>query len=218
MLRAASRRHWRPAGEPFRTRCRSASVRRPGRRFDGTRRVGISGTIEVQSACFSMADMGERLVDADGYRPNVGIVVANGRAEVLWARRVGGRDAWQFPQGGILDSETPEEALYRELYEEVGLEPDAVKLVARTRGWLRYRLPERLRRRDSSPSFVGQKQKWFLLRMLGDDGDVRVSHTGKPEFDAWRWVSYWYPVGQVVAFKQQVYRRALKELAPHLTV
>lgn len=165
-----------------------------------------------------MADMGERLVDADGYRPNVGIVVANGRAEVLWARRVGGRDAWQFPQGGILDSETPEEALYRELYEEVGLEPDAVKLVARTRGWLRYRLPERLRRRDSSPSFVGQKQKWFLLRMLGDDGDVRVSHTGKPEFDAWRWVSYWYPVGQVVAFKQQVYRRALKELAPHLTV
>ena len=162
--------------------------------------------------------MGERLVDADGYRPNVGIVVANDRAEVLWARRVGGRDAWQFPQGGILDSETPEEALYRELYEEVGLEPDAVKLVARTRGWLRYRLPERLRRRDSSPSFVGQKQKWFLLRMLGDDGDVRVSRTGKPEFDAWRWVSYWYPVGQVVAFKQQVYRRALKELAPHLAV
>ena len=63
-----------------------------------------------------------------------------------------------------------------------------------------------------------RKQKWFLLRMLGDDSDVRVSHTGKPEFDAWRWVSYWYPVGQVVAFKQQVYRRALKELAPHLSV
>ena len=160
--------------------------------------------------------MGGRLVDADGYRPNVGIVVANDRAQVLWARRVGGRDAWQFPQGGIQASESPEEALYRELYEEVGLTPDAVQLVARTRGWLKYRLPERLRRRDSSPSFVGQKQKWFLLRMLGDDSDVRVSRTDKPEFDDWRWVSYWYPVGQVVAFKQQVYRRALKELAPHL--
>ena len=162
--------------------------------------------------------MGDRLVDADGFRPNVGIVVANDRAQVLWARRVGGYDAWQFPQGGILSSETPEEALYRELYEEVGLEADAVRLVARTRGWLRYRLPERLRRRDSSSSFIGQKQKWFLLRLLGDDRDVRVSVSEKPEFDAWRWVSYWYPVGQVVAFKQQVYRRALKELAPHLAL
>ena len=158
------------------------------------------------------------MVDADGFRPNVGIVVANDRAEVLWARRVGGHDAWQFPQGGILPSESPEEALYRELYEEVGLEPDAVRVVARTRGWLRYRLPEGLRRRDSSPSFVGQKQKWFLLRMLGDDGDVRVGRSDKPEFDDWRWVSYWYPVGRVVAFKQQVYRSALKELAPHLAV
>ncbi len=160
--------------------------------------------------------MGERLVDADGYRPNVGIVVANDRAQVLWARRVGGHDAWQFPQGGIQPSESPEEALYRELYEEVGLEPDAVQLVARTQGWLKYRLPERLRRRDSSPSFIGQKQKWFLLHMLGDDRDVRVSRTRKPEFDDWRWVSYWYPVGRVVDFKQQVYRRALKELAPHM--
>ena len=162
--------------------------------------------------------MGDRLVDADGFRPNVGIVVANDRAQVLWARRVGGRDAWQFPQGGIGPSETLEEALYRELYEEVGLERDAVELVARTRGWLKYRLPEGLRRRDSSPSFIGQKQKWFLLRMVGDDREVRVSVSHRPEFDAWRWVSYWYPVGRVVAFKQQVYRRALTELAPHLAV
>ena len=160
--------------------------------------------------------MGVRLVDADGFRPNVGIVVANDRAQVLWARRVGGRDAWQFPQGGIRPAETPEEALYRELHEEVGLEPESVEIVARTAGWLKYRLPEGLRRRDSSPSFIGQKQKWFLLRMLGEDTDVRVSLADKPEFDAWRWVSYWYPLGRVVAFKQQVYRQALKELAPHL--
>ena len=174
--------------------------------------------IEVQSVSFLPVDTGDRVVDADGFRPNVGIVVANDRAQVLWARRVGGRDAWQFPQGGIGALETPEDALYRELYEEVGLERHAVKLIARTRGWLRYRLPEHLRRRDSSSAFIGQKQKWFLLRMLGGDGEVHVSTSEKPEFDAWRWVSYWYPVGQVVAFKQHVYRRALRELAPFLAV
>ena len=156
------------------------------------------------------------MLDADGFRPNVGIVVTNDRTQVLWARRVGGRDAWQFPQGGIRAVETPEEAVFRELYEEVGLQPHAVKLVARTQGWLRYRLPEYLRRQDSSTGFVGQKQKWFLLRLLGDDREVRVTVSAKPEFDTWRWVSYWYPVGQVVNFKRNVYRQALKELAPHL--
>ena len=160
--------------------------------------------------------MGDQVVDADGFRPNVGIVVTNDRTQVLWARRVGGRDAWQFPQGGIQACETPEEALYRELYEEIGLEREAVEVLARTRGWLRYRLPEHLRRWDSSPSFIGQKQKWFLLRMLRDDREVQVSVSEQPEFDAWRWVSYWYPVGQVVEFKQKVYRRALSELAEYL--
>ncbi|MCZ6887732.1 MAG: RNA pyrophosphohydrolase [Gammaproteobacteria bacterium] len=158
------------------------------------------------------------MIDADGFRPNVGIVLANDRGQVLWARRVGGRDAWQFPQGGIMTSESPHDALYRELYEEVGLTRERVEILSCTKGWLRYRLPHRLRRFNSSPDFKGQKQKWFLLRMLGADGDVCVQASDKPEFDDWRWVSYWYPVGKVVAFKRDVYRRALKELAPSLTV
>jgi putative (di)nucleoside polyphosphate hydrolase len=158
------------------------------------------------------------VVDADGYRPNVGIVVANDRGQVLWARRVGGHDAWQFPQGGINPDETPEEALYRELHEEVGLEQHCVQIVACTTGWLHYRLPRRLRRYDSAPEFKGQKQKWFLLKMLASDECVCVTHSPKPEFDHWRWVSYWYPVSQVVEFKREVYRRALKELAPRLIV
>lgn len=156
------------------------------------------------------------MVDADGFRPNVGIILANPQGQVLWARRVGGFDAWQFPQGGINSGESAEEALYRELYEEVGLASDSVAILAQTRGWLRYHLPRRMRRNNSSPGFKGQKQKWFLLRMLAEDAQVQMDHTDKPEFDHWRWVSYWYPVGQVIDFKREVYRRALKELAPSL--
>ena len=112
------------------------------------------------------------MVDADGFRPNVGIILANPHGQVLWARRVGGQDAWQFPQGGINVDETPEEALFRELHEEVGLLPESVRVLATTRGWLHYRLPKRLRRNNSSPGFKGQKQKWFLLELVGDEGAI----------------------------------------------
>lgn len=153
------------------------------------------------------------MIDKEGYRPNVGIVLANDRGQVLWARRVGGRDAWQFPQGGINRGESPEQALYRELEEEVGLAPESVEILAVTRGWLRYRLPRRFIRKGQKPLCIGQKQKWFLLRMLDDDGAVRLDMNDKPEFDHWQWVSYWYPLNQVISFKREVYRRAMKELA-----
>jgi putative (di)nucleoside polyphosphate hydrolase len=120
------------------------------------------------------------VVDADGFRPNVGIVLSNDLGQVLWARRVGGQDAWQFPQGGINEDETLEQALYRELHEEVGLSPDSVQILARTRGWLRYRLPKRLRRYNSSPGFQGQKQKWFLLRMLATTSWCRWTAPASP--------------------------------------
>ena len=158
------------------------------------------------------------VVDADGFRPNVGIVLSNDLGQVLWARRVGGQDAWQFPQGGINENETVEEALFRELHEEVGLDAASVQILAQTRNWLHYRLPKRLRRYNSTPGFKGQKQKWFLLQLLADETQVSFDCSRKPEFDHWRWVSYWYPVCQVVDFKREVYRRALKELAPHLPV
>lgn len=153
------------------------------------------------------------MIDAQGYRPNVGIVIANDEGRLLWARRVGGHDSWQFPQGGINDGEGAEEALYRELEEEVGLQPDAVELVASTRGWLRYRLPKRYQRKGQKPLCIGQKQKWFLLKMAAPDAAVELNTNPKPEFDSWQWVSYWYPLDQVVYFKREVYRRALKELS-----
>lgn len=153
------------------------------------------------------------MIDKDGFRPNVGIVLANDQGQVLWARRVGGRDAWQFPQGGINRGESPEQALYRELEEEVGLSPESVEVLGVTRGWLRYRLPKRFVRKGQKPLCIGQKQKWFLLRMLDEDNAVRLDLNDKPEFDHWQWVSYWYPLNQVISFKREVYRRAMKELA-----
>jgi putative (di)nucleoside polyphosphate hydrolase len=153
------------------------------------------------------------VIDSDGFRPNVGIMLANGRGQLLWARRIGGQDAWQFPQGGISKGESPEQALYRELQEEVGLLPEAVEMLASTKGWLRYRLPKRFIREGQKPLCIGQKQKWFLLRMLEDDAAVQLDGNKKPEFDHWQWVSYWYPLNQVVPFKREVYRKALKELA-----
>ena len=156
----------------------------------------------------------ERVIDSDGFRPNVGIMLANQAGQLLWARRVGGQNAWQFPQGGIQKNEDPEQALFRELNEEVGLQPGDVRILACTRGWLRYRLPRKLLRHGSNPVCIGQKQKWFLLELTAEDSAISLENDGPAEFDYWRWVSYWYPLDKVVAFKRDVYRRAMKELAP----
>lgn len=155
------------------------------------------------------------MIDEQGYRPNVGIILCNDRGQVLWARRIG-QNAWQFPQGGIKEGETPEKALFRELEEEVGLRADQVTVLASTRGWLHYRLPRRMVRYGSSPVCIGQKQKWFLLQLLADDSCINVQANSKPEFDGWSWVNYWYPLGGVVSFKRDVYRRAMTELAPRI--
>lgn len=152
------------------------------------------------------------MVDREGFRPNVGIVIANGQGQLLWAKRIG-QDAWQFPQGGVDQGESPEQALYRELYEEVGLTKDDVELVGGTRGWLRYRLPKKYIRTHSKPLCIGQKQKWYLLKLVGDESKIRFDRGHKAEFDGWQWVNYWYPVDKVVDFKRDVYRRALRELA-----
>lgn len=157
------------------------------------------------------------MLDKDGYRPNVGIILANGRDEVFWGKRVS-QHAWQFPQGGIDRGESPEQALYRELAEEIGLRPDHVRILGRTRDWLRYQVPENWVRRDSRGIYRGQKQIWFLLRLVGRDCDVRLRATEHPEFDAWRWHDYWIPLDAVIEFKREVYQLALAELHRFLGV
>jgi putative (di)nucleoside polyphosphate hydrolase len=150
-------------------------------------------------------------IDEDGYRANVGIILTNAEARLFWGGRAG-RDGWQFPQGGIHPGETETDALFRELHEEIGLAMNDVEILGCTDGWLRYRLPRRFIRRHSSPVCVGQKQRWFMLRLTSPESSVRFDKTSHPEFDRWRWVDYWHPVREVIYFKRRVYRRALQEL------
>lgn len=151
------------------------------------------------------------VIDTDGFRANVGIILSDGTGRLFWARRVG-QAGWQFPQGGIQEHESPEQALFRELAEEIGLRPEHVEVLGSTSEWLRYRLPLRYQRHDSQPLCIGQKQIWFLLRLVGAESAVRLDASDMPEFDAWRWVDYWQPVEEVIFFKRQVYRQALAEL------
>ena len=154
-------------------------------------------------------------IDAHGFRANVGIVLIRDDRQVFVGGRPGGR-GWQFPQGGIGPSEAPEQALFRELKEEVGLEPGDVEVLASTRSWLRYRLPKQYQRQevraDGKVLCIGQKQRWFMLRFTGNDDKFRFDTTDQPEFDRWRWVDYWSPVRDVIFFKRAVYVRALDEL------
>lgn len=155
------------------------------------------------------------MIDKDGYRPNVGIILCNARNEVFWGKRVR-QNAWQFPQGGINPGENPETAMFRELHEEVGLLPQHVRILGRTRDWLRYDVPREWLRKGWRSHYRGQKQIWYLLRLTGRDCDVCLRATDHPEFDAWRWSAYWDPVQAVVEFKREVYRSALEELERYL--
>lgn len=155
------------------------------------------------------------MIDADGFRANVGILLSNVEGKLFWGRRVG-MDAWQFPQGGIRNNEDVEHAMFRELREEIGLLPEHVEIIASTNDWLRYWIPKRYLRYQAQPLCIGQKQIWYLLRLIADESKVSLNNCVKPEFDQWRWIDYWDPVRQVVAFKRSVYNEALRQLEPFL--
>lgn len=156
------------------------------------------------------------MIDKDGYRPNVGIIICNTRNQVFWGKRVR-QNSWQFPQGGIKHGESPEQAMFRELTEEVGLLPEHVRILGRTREWMRYDVPRDWIKREWRGHYRGQKQIWYLLRLIGRECDVRLRASSHPEFDAWRWSEYWAPAEAVVEFKREVYRMALGELERFLT-
>ena len=147
------------------------------------------------------------------YRSNVAMIVADGRGRVALGQRIAG--GWQFPQGGIDNNENADEAMYRELNEEMGLTGQQVRLVARSTDWLRYDVPESARNKLSTLNqrFRGQHQRWYLLQLLADDAAIHLDSGDFPEFGDWQWVSYWYPLSVIVYFKRLVYRKALSQFA-----
>jgi putative (di)nucleoside polyphosphate hydrolase len=155
------------------------------------------------------------MLDREGFRPNVGIILLNQKNQVFWGKRIR-THSWQFPQGGIDRGESPEQAMFRELHEEVGLLPEHVRIVARTRDWLRYEVPDRFIRRDARGHYKGQKQIWYLVQLVEPDWHINLRATSHPEFDAWRWNDFWVPLEMVVEFKRGVYEMALTELSRFL--
>jgi putative (di)nucleoside polyphosphate hydrolase len=147
------------------------------------------------------------VIDTEGFRANVGIVLMRGDGSVFLGRRARG-GGWQFPQGGMQTGEAPEQSLFRELHEEIGLTSSDVELVGATQEWLRYRLPARYVRREQLPLCIGQKQRWYLLRLRQGAAKFAFTATTEPEFDQWRW-----SVREVIFFKRPVYVQMLRELA-----
>ena len=153
------------------------------------------------------------MIDKNGYRKNIGIILCNAKNELLICKRFK-ENSWQFPQGGFEKNESPTTAMYRELFEEVGLIKTDVIILGRTKKWLKYDLPKKYQRRTNDQLCIGQKQIWFLLRLISNDESINLATSKKPEFDDWEWSSHEKPLEIVISFKKEVYVKALSELLP----
>ncbi len=163
--------------------------------------------------------MAKPLRETMPYRPCVGIMLLNKRNQVWVGRRVskwhgdGSAALWQMPQGGIDKGEKPKKAAFRELEEEVGTAN--AECIAKTKGWLRYDLPDEAIGTALKGKYRGQKQKWFALRFLGDDSEINIiPDDHDPEFDAWQWVPVSQLTALVVPFKRDVYAQVVEQFAP----
>ena len=153
------------------------------------------------------------MIDKDGYRKNVGIILCNSKNELLICKRLK-ENSWQFPQGGFEKNESSENAMFRELFEEIGLQKNDIVILGKTKKWLKYDLPKKYQRKTNNQLCVGQKQIWFLLRLISNDQSINLCTSKKPEFDNWEWVSEKKPLEIVISFKKNVYIKALNELLP----
>jgi len=149
-------------------------------------------------------------MDKKNYRKGVGIIIVNSSGQFFLGKRIGA-EAWQFPQGGIDDGETPKEALYRELHEETGLTENVVQIITVSSKWLVYHIPHVFQR--SNKKYDGVMQKWFLLELTGCDHDINLKAAGQPEFDAWKWADKNTAINNVIKFKKDVYESILEEFS-----
>ena len=147
------------------------------------------------------------------YRPGVGIMLLNAEGSVFVAQRIDmPSDAWQMPQGGIDKGETPIEAAWREMMEEVGT--NRAELLAESRDWLNYDLPRDLAARLWRGRFRGQRQKWFAFRFTGSDRDIDITSHDHPEFSNWRWAPMADLPMLIVPFKRRLYQQLVDEFSP----
>jgi putative (di)nucleoside polyphosphate hydrolase len=173
------------------------------------RNLSLQRSLNVEQNSAQEGEMAIFPVKTAGYRMGVGIMLLNQRGEVFVGRRIDVPDeAWQMPQGGIDEGEEPRAAALRELREEIGT--DDVEVLAESRGWLRYDLPDNFVGKAWGGRWRGQQQKWFAMRFLGTDADINIA-TEHPEFSAWRWVSPTHLPELIVMFKRQLYLEVLQQ-------
>ena len=150
------------------------------------------------------------------YRPCVGLMVLNAEARIFAGKRIDGAvEAWQMPQGGVDDGESPRAAALRELREETGLLPEHVEILGESADWVPYDLPAHLIGKLWGGRYRGQTQKWFAMRLIADDGAIDIA-TEEPEFSEWRWMTAPDLMAAIVPFKRDVYGKVLREFEPYL--
>ena len=151
--------------------------------------------------------------DEKHYRKNVGITLINNKQQIFIAKRCK-QDVWQLPQGGVDKNETILNAMFRELNEEIGLKKNHIEIISKMPQWLYYDIPETYRKQANKSKYIGQKQLWFLLKLVSSDKNIKLDTYKIIEFDKWQWVDYWYPLKKVVSFKKQVYKKMLETFLP----
>lgn len=160
--------------------------------------------------------MSPEAIAALPYRPCVGVMLINREGLIFAGQRIDTQaPAWQMPQGGIDADEDPRDAALRELAEEIGVSPDLVEVIAETPDWLTYDLPYEIVPRIWKGRFRGQKQRWYLMRFLGDDAQIDI-HQPHPEFNRWRWITADEMIAAIVPFKREIYRQVIAAFRPYL--
>lgn len=150
------------------------------------------------------------------YRSGVGIVIINGDKKIFVGKRIDNHsDAWQMPQGGLDAGEDEDDAMLRELKEETGIVEDCVALIKKSNRYHYYNLPYKLQKKFWGGKYLGQKQRWYLIKFLGDDSAINVK-TEDPEFSEWKWVTKEEVVGSIVPFKREMYEDVLQEFEEFL--
>ncbi len=143
------------------------------------------------------------------FRPGVGMMILDKQNRIFVGKRIDSKlNGWQMPQGGIDLGETPSAAAMREMEEEIGCNKG--NIIAESKNWYSYRVPNFLVPKLWDGQFCGQKQKWFLIRFTGDDSDIDIN-TDCPEFDQWKWVHFDDLLIDIIPFKQKLYKQVIKE-------